>query len=191
MRFKKQFLIIFLVLTLAALACEAGGNLPTSPTGLPSIPTLDPNLSETFESEWQKSMVEAVAAGQFSVTITEGQLTDFFNRKNAQNPNATLSNVQVFLRDGQIQFYGATNHETGSTTLQITATVSVTDAGKLQFNVVSAQLGPIPVPEAILSSVSQFFNDALNGQGTTGADQIQLQRIVITDGYMTITGTLK
>lgn len=191
MKYKKHFLTIFLMLILAALACEAGANPPTLPTGLPSIPTLDPNLSDNFEEQWQKSIVEAVATGNFSVTITEGQLTDFLNRKNAENPDSALSNIQVFLRDGQIQIYSVTAGDTNSTSLQIIGTMSVTAEGKLQITIISAQLGNFPVPDSLLSSVSQSINDALSGQGTTGADQLQLQSVVIAEGYLTITGTLK
>ncbi len=190
MKYKNHFLTIFLMLILATLACEAGANSPTLPTGLPSIPTLDPNLSDNFEEQWQKSIVEAVATGNFSVTITEGQLTDFLNRKNAENPDAVLSNIQVFLRDGQIQIYSVTS-DTNATSLQIIGTMSVSAEGKLQINIISAQLGNFPVPESLLSSVSQSINDALSGQGTTGADQLQLQSVVIAEGYLTITGTLK
>ena len=191
MKHKKHFLSIFFLLALAALACNAGVNTPALPTGLPTIPTLDPNLSDKFEEEWQKSLVEAAATGDFSVTITEGQFTDFLNRKNAENSNSTLSNIQVFLRDGQIQIYSAAESDAGSTTLQISATLSLTAEGKLQLNVTSAQLGIFPVPESILESVSQSINDALTGQGTTGSENIQLQSIVIADGFMTITGTIK
>lgn len=198
MKHKTHLFTLIFMLLLSALACQAGANSPTLPTGLPqvptglpAIPTFDPSLTAKFEEEWQKSIVEAVATGNFSVTITEGQFSEFINRKNAENPNAALSNIQIFLRDGQIQLYSTADSEAGSTTLQITASVAVSAEGKLQVNVISAQLGIFPVPESILSSISQSINDALNGQGTTGAENIQLQSVVITDGYMTITGTIK
>ncbi len=190
MQYKNYIFTIFLVLVLAALACASG--VPSAlPTGLPSIPTLDPDLSDNFEEQWQKSIVEAVTTGNFSVTITEGQFTDFLNRKTAENPESALSNIQVFLRDGQIQIYSVTDTNSGSTTLQIIGTLSVTAEGKLQISVISAQLGNFPVPDSILTSVSKSINDALSGQGTTGSDQIQFQSIVIAEGYLTISGTLK
>lgn len=197
MKYKTQFRTILLVLVLAAIACQVGTRppalpteLPQIPTALPPLPTLDPNLSDKFEDEWQKAIVEAVTTGNFSVTITEGQLTELINRKNAEDPNATLSNIQVFLRNGQIQIYSNAATEAGSTTLQITATVAVTEAG-IQLNVISAQLGIFPIPESLLSSISESINSALNGQDTAGAENIQIQSIEIAEGYMTITGTLK
>ncbi|GAB4578693.1 MAG: hypothetical protein Fur0022_14290 [Anaerolineales bacterium] len=193
---KFQILTFLITLFLSALACQAGANPPTLPemqvpTALPAVPTFDPNLTNKFEEEWQKSIVEAVTTGSFTVTITEGQFSEFINRKNAENPNSALSNIQIFLRDGQIQLYSTAESDSGSTTLQITATVALSAEGKLQVTVTSAQLGIFPVPESILSSISQSINDALNGQGTTGAENIQLESVVITDGYMTITGTIK
>lgn len=175
------------------LACQAGATptLPPVPTGLPALPTLDPTIVDKFEDEWQKSIVEAITTGNFTVTITEGQLSEFFNRKNAENPNSALSNIQIFLRDGQIQFYSTAESDAGNTTLQITSTVGLSEDGKLQVTVTSAQLGIFPVPEAILTSVSQSLTEALNGQGAAGADKIQLQSVIIQDGYMTITGTIK
>jgi hypothetical protein len=191
MKNKKTFLSIFLVLIFAALACNAGINPPAIPTGLPSIPTLDPNLSDKFEEEWQKSLVEALATGNFEVTITEGQLTEFVNRKNSENPNSALSNIQVFLRDGQIQLYSAAENETGSATLQITASVSVNADGKLQADVISAQLGPFPVPEQMLEGLSNTLNDALSGQGTEASGTLQIETVEISDGFMTISGKIK
>lgn len=195
---KKRILLFTLLFTLilAALACQAGTpsfptSLPQLPTALPPIPTLDPDLSDRFEEEWQKSVVEALTSGNFSVTITEGQFSDFINRKNAENPNATLSNIQVFLRDGQVQLYATTESDPNSTSVQITATVAVTEAGKLQFTVVSAQLGSFPIPDSILNSISESINNALNGQDTPGTENIHITSIVIAEGYMTITGTLK
>jgi hypothetical protein len=191
MKHKKHFLTILLMFILSMLACQAGSNPPALPTGLPAIPTLDPNLSDKFEVEWQKALVEAAATGNFTVTITEGQFTEFINRKNAENSSSTLSDIQVFLRDGQIQVFSVAENDSGSTTLQIVATLSVTAEGKLQFDVISAQLGPFPVPESVLDSLSQSINNALTGQGITGSENIQLQSIVIADGFMTITGTIK
>lgn len=194
---KKYLLFTSLItLILAVLACQAGAPtiptaLPQLPTALPAIPTLDPNLSDQFEEAWQKSIVDAIQTGSFSVTITEGQFTDFINRKNTQNPNASLSNIQVFLRDGQVQLYATTESDPNSTSVQITATVAVTEDGQLQFNVVSAKLGNFPIPDSILTSISDSINNALNGQGTSGAENIHITSIVIADGYMTITGTLK
>jgi len=191
MKRKIYLLTILLTLLLAALACNAGNGTPSPPTGLPPIPTLDPNLSDKFEDVWQKSLAEAVATGNFSVTITEGQITEFVNRKNAENPEAALSDIQVFLRDGQIQIIGQTKNDSGnSTTLQITASVVIVE-GKLQVNILSAKLGPLPVPPQILDSVSISINDALNGQNVAGSEKLQLESIVITDGLMTITGKIK
>jgi hypothetical protein len=135
--------------------------------------------------------VEALASGNFSVTITEGQLTEFVNRKNAENPDSPISNIQVFLRDGQIQLYSAAENDSGSATLQITASVSVTAEGQLQAEIISAQLGPFPVPEAMLEGFSSTINEALTGQGAQGSEKLQIETILITDGYMTISGKIK
>lgn len=195
---KKQTLLftILFILILAALACQTGTPtvptaLPPLPTALPALPTLDPNLSDQFEEAWQNAIDQASQGGNFSVTITEGQFSDFVNRNNAQNPNASLSNIQLFLRDGQVQLYATTESDPNSTAVQITATVAVTEAGQLQFNVVSAQLGNFPIPDSILTSISDSINNALNGQGTSGAENIHITSIIIAEGYMTITGTLK
>jgi len=191
MKRRISFFFILFILVLAALACNAGNNPPALPTSLPAIPTLDPNLSDKFEDEWQKSLAEAIATGNFTVTITEGQLTEFINRKNDENQNSTLSDIQVFLRDGQIQIYSTAANDSGSTTLEIVATVGVSPEGVLQIDVVSAKLGPFPVPDPMLEGISQSINDALNGQGTTGSDKIQIESIVIADGFMTISGKIQ
>jgi hypothetical protein len=190
MRYKKNFLTIFLMLILAALACNAGNSTPLIPADLPPIPTLA-NLSDKFEDEWQKSLAEAVATGNFTVTITESQITDFINRKNAENPDANVSDIRLYLRDGQIQIIGQANNDSGaSTTLQIVTSVIVVEE-KLQVNITSAQLGVFPVPAQLLDSISISINDALNGQNTADSEKLQFENIVIVDGLMTITGKIE
>lgn len=192
MKQKLHMLTLCFVLLGAILACTSGASTPVVPTGLPSIPTLDPNLSDRFEEAWQKAIVEAVATSHFSVTITEGQITDFINRKNAENQSAAVSDIQVFLRDGQIQVIGQTENNSGNaTTLQLVATVLVAEDGKLQIKITSAQLGNLPIPTQLLDSLTKSINDALNGQSTTGTERLQIESIVIAEGYMTITGKIK
>jgi len=197
MKQKNHFLTILLALVFAMLACNLGSTpalptaLPPLPSAIPQIPTFDPNIIETLENEWLKAIAEAVVTGNFSVTITEGQLTDFINRKNAENPNSTVSAIQVFLRDGQIQFLGNAESEAGSATLEVLITVSVTAEGKVQFDVTTAKIGPFPVPESMLDSISQSVNEALSSPDAQFADKIFVESVEIRDGFMTIMGTMK
>ena len=188
---KRQFhaLTCFLVLVLATLACGSGTRPVSAPTALPSVPTFDPNTTETFENQWVKAITEAVATGQFSFTVTEGQFTDFINRKNAENANSKVSGLQVFLRDGQIQLIGQAESDAGSANLEVFISVNITSESKVQFTVTSAKLGPFPVPQNILDNISTSINDALTRQDN--ADKVAIESIEIRDGFMTISGKIK
>lgn len=188
MNAKHHFLLITIVLLLAALACNAGQQPPALPTQLPADLPPEPDPNATFEDEWKKALADALTSGSFTLTITEAQLTELINRKVSENPQANLSNLQVFLRDGEIQLQGISDSGAGSATLQINIRVSVSSDGKLQAEVTSAQLGPFPVPESLLTGISQTMNDSLNEQN---ADKVQIESIVIENGTMSLTGTLK
>ena len=69
--------------------------------------------------------------------------------------------------------------------------VSVDAEGQPEIEVVSGSLGPLPLPAEILSGISQIINESLSGQIASAATGFTLESIVISEGILTMSGTLK
>jgi hypothetical protein len=98
------------------------------------------------------------------------------------------------LKQTAIAFTGGNIVLTGNVVSPIEALLTVTfrplvTNGVLQFEVVSATLGTVQVPSAILSSAALTLNNTI-GQAMNGIpSNLTLQSIVMGEGTMTVSGT--
>ncbi len=177
----------FTVLVLGVLACGGiGRSIPATQTPTPA----SPESADTLAEEWQQALQVSKESGEFTLTVTEGQLTAFVATKLAEQPKPALSDPQVFLRDGQVQIIGKVTDSGITATAKLVLEVSLSAEGLPQFELVSAEIGPFPIPEEMLKNISRSLNDAITGEGLQTAN-IQIESIEISDGFMTITGKRK
>jgi hypothetical protein len=73
----------------------------------------------------------------------------------------------------------------------VVATVSVDSQGKPQYEVVSADLGPLPLPQSILDQLSAELDKALENQFNPDQHDMVIEKITIANGTMTIIGHRK
>jgi hypothetical protein len=170
----------------AGLACNIAVGGPTPPAS--PIPVSTEAVGQ-LEEVW-KSAVENSANGEVSVTLTEEQLTSFAALKIAEQPDAPVQDVQVFLRDGKIQLYGTAQAGSLSTTALVVLKPTVTSEGLLDLEVEEADFGPLPVPDALLETVSTALDEALTGQVGSQATGFKITSALIADGQMTLTGAI-
>jgi hypothetical protein len=92
------------------------------------------------------------------------------------------------LRDGQIQVFGTVEQQNFSGTARVAMTVDLDEEGRPDVNVVSASLGPFPIPQQITDNIESELNEAFTDQLESMAPNTRFESIVIADGKMTITG---
>jgi hypothetical protein len=182
----KRSLLVVLVLALATLACDLTVGGPTPPAS--PIPVSTEAAGE-LSNVWQQAATSVPSGGEVSVTFTEQQLTSFVALKIVETENFPLKEPQVFLRDGKIQLYGTAEANGIKTSAIIVIAASVTPEGSVLFTAEKADFGPLPVPSALLDSVSSTLNEALTGQAGSFASGFKITNIAINDGQMAITGT--
>ena len=182
----KRTLVFVIALALAGLACDLTVGGPTPPASPVPFST---EAAGEVPNVWQQAATSIPAGGDVSVTFTEQQLTSFVALKLAENENAFLTDPQVFLRDGKIQLYGNAESNGVKTSALITIAVTVSPEGNVVFNAEKADFGPLPVPSALLDSLSATLNEALTGQAGSFASGFKVSSISIADGQMAITGT--
>lgn len=185
---KRMWLIIAaLAFALAApsLACNLfsfGRETPAPP--IPVTTEAVESLEETVEDAQQ----EAQQDGTIRLSITEAQLTSLVAMKLQETGDETISNPQVYLRDGKIQVFGDVRLENLSATANVVIGVSVDAQGKAVFNVESGSLGPFPLPENVVSQLENRLNLIFQEQIASAAPNLFIDSIVIADGQMTIEG---
>jgi hypothetical protein len=177
---------VLCVLLAASLACAVSVEGPTPP-GSP-IP-VSTEAAGQLDQLW-KNAVANPTNGKVSIVVTETQLTSFVAAQLAASKDTALTNPQVYLRDNKIQIYGTAKASDITTTVSAAFSTTVTEQGTLQFQVASANFGPVALPPDLLSRLSIMLNDALTGSLSDMAIGVKLSDVAIGDGQMTITGSV-
>ncbi|RMG95739.1 MAG: hypothetical protein D6706_11405 [Chloroflexi bacterium] len=180
--------------TASALANEAGQAAGTAvaqatpPSSLPTaLPTnIDLNaLQQTFAAALPDQN------GNIIITITDAQLNEAMRLRQAQaaaesGTTPLIQNPEVTFTDGLVIFTGQVSQPV-TAQLTITFRPFVTD-GVLQFEVISASLGSINVPPALLGTAESTINATLNEAMSYATMAIALESVIVSDNTMTITG---
>lgn len=182
----RNLAIVFVALTACALAC--GG--PVAMGG--PTPAYDPIpvSTEAAQSLIDKFEAAGATSGEITVSITESEFTSYVDGQLKAQPDATFSNPQIYLRDGKIMFYGTVTTEQLTANAEVVMNATIQD-NKLAITVDSANFGPLPVPQAVLDSVTTTMNDnllELAGDMPTG---VGLKSVTIADGLLTLTAVVK
>jgi uncharacterized protein YpmS len=173
-----------ILLILASLACNFGLKSVETPAPPPPVST---QSVEELQKNLEKAYQEAQNSGQVNITVTESQLTSIVAFELEKQDITSVKDPQVYLRNGQVQVYGTLEGDV-SATARVVFDVDVNAAGKPEFHAVSAKVGPLPIPEDILSQLETNLNQAFADQIESMAPNTHIDNIAIADGEMTITG---
>ena len=174
-------------LSAASLACGSFLGGPTPPASPIVVST---EAAGELEDLWQNAIDNAVD-GQFSVVMTEEQLTSYVSVKLAeQEEELPLEDVQIFLRNGNMTMKA--NAKIGAIVAPATIdfNVTVNAEGKLEAAIEDADFGPVPVPDSMLESLNESINESLTNELTINSTEITLESIAIADGKMSVSGTV-
>jgi len=130
----------------------------------------------------------ANGSGDITITIDEVELTSLvtFELEKLQEP--PILSPQVYLRDGQMQIFAILNQDNFNTPIQMTVEVTADAGGYPQIQIISAKMGPVPLPESLLEQMKSLMDDALSEKIYTQTNQIFIRSIEIANGVMTIQG---
>lgn len=173
----------------SGIACQAdlGGPTPAAPVTQPTAqgPT-------DLASAWDSALEQARQGdGQFSLTVSESELTSFLSAQLASDPSSILEDPQVTLRDGLIQLDGVAEQRFVRAGLQLTIEPEIKDDGGLTFHVLDADFGSVPLPDSVKNSISSLVSEALAGSLGSYATGVRIQSVTIEDGEMTLRGQLR
>lgn len=176
-------IIAALALTLAvpSVAC----NLLTLGRQTPGPPI--PVTTQAVES-LATAVEDAQQDGTVQLVLTEAQLTSLVALKLQEAGDETISNPQVYLRDGKIQVFGDVSLDNFQATAQVVISASVDSRGNAVFDIESGSLGPFPLPENVVSQLEGRLNTIFQEEIASAAPNLFIDSIVIADGQMIVEG---
>jgi uncharacterized protein YpmS len=173
-------LSILIVLATAAIAC----NMPSTsrrstdkPADTASTPT-EFVLTEPASSE----------AGSVTITLTEGQLNTIVQQALKGQTDQPIEELQVRLESGQVILTGTVNQNGLSLPMRLTLTVDPDGQGGLNYQVTSASVGPLPLPQSLRDQIETMLNQNLQAQVRQLTNNLYIESINIGNGLMTVTG---
>lgn len=183
----RTILLALTALLSASLACNFSRTQTPSPTPRPTVAVSTKSVQE-LEQNLNSAAEDLQQGKQVTLIVTESQLTSLVANNFQTESGVVLQNPQVYLRDGQVQLVGSVEQSGISLPLEFLVSIRVNSAGKLDYSIDSAKLGPFPLPQAQLDQLSSELDKAIAAQLGQGEQRIILDGITIADGTMVITG---
>ncbi len=179
-------LLVFVILTMLACTIFIGG--PDYPETRIPVST---EAAGQIEFTIQTAIAEGASTGQMTFSIDETQLTSYLAYKLQEQTDPFITDPQVTLRDGQVQVYGTAEQGYFQATASIVLDAGIDENGEIQIELVSADFGPLPVPEGLLDTIAATVQETFTGAIGPAAIGFRLDNISIADGTLTVTGRTK
>lgn len=181
-----RLILILIVLITAGFAC----NLPGGESNLP--PTAEPMSTEqvqNLEDQLQQTLENPNAAGDVNITLTQDQLNSIVAGEIQQQPDLGITDPSVILTGGNMEVYGKVTQSGVSANLKVVMQPQIDANGNPKINIISMNLGGLPVPDVLKTRVATMAENALTGYLNANANRFKAKSVTIGEGIMTITGT--
>ncbi len=181
---KKHTWIVLLFMAIVPLACKLPGwseknPLATIPVSTQAVKTMEANLEDTIKNTSHGS--------EFQIAITEQQLTSYLALKLQANPDYPVHDLRIYLRDGKIRVIGTVDQANMAVQAEFIVRPFV-EANRLQYDVISAKIGPFNLPQTFIEAMEQEMQSAFEEQLQSLDKNYQIDSVVIQDGVMTLKG---
>jgi hypothetical protein len=185
---QSAFIVLASSLILTTLACQLqlGGPTPPSP---PVTATSD--SSALLGEAWASALAAATRTGELTLTIDESQLNGLVGQRLEAEANPPILQPQVFLRQGLIQIYGVSSQGLVQARVHISVRPRVNQDGAVEFEIPSAEVGPLSATNTMKEGISKLITDFFTGALGPVASGLRVTSIVISDGQMAIVATLR
>jgi len=177
-----------LSLVVAGLACQINVGGPTPPSDPIQFSTLE---ALQLEDTWRSAIEASPLDGRVTLVITERELTAFLAARMADAENPLLQEPQVRLQAGEIQIFGVASAGPLMASALLSIQPQVDADGVLAFNVTTAEVGPLPVPDTLKQGLSDLLTEAFTGKLGSVATGIRITSLAIADGEAAIVGELR
>jgi hypothetical protein len=181
-------IIVGSCLILATVACQLQLGGPKPPGPPVDVP---PDAVSQLKQAWASALEAAGQTGEITLTVDESQLNGLVRQKLEVEANPLLIQPEVLLREGQIQLYGISAQGLVRARIHLAIKPIVDPDGQLEFEIPSAQFGPIPAPQALKDAASKSINEMFTGTFGPLAVGFRVTSVVISNGQMAIVASIR
>jgi hypothetical protein len=175
-------------IAMASLACSVFVGGPDIPDPVPVAPG-DP--LQALEGQIQQAVKDSLSTGVLSLQLSQEQLTAYVVSKLANREPPLLTDTRVVLADQKMILYGRANSGMVEANVAVTTEFGIDSAGLPEIRITDAQLGPLPMPQALQDAITAAMDEALTGAIGPAAIGFRLESIDISGGVMTLTGRVR
>jgi hypothetical protein len=100
-----------------------------------------------------------------------------------------LRHPQVFLREGEIRIYGTASAGVFEAGALLSIQPIISSNGDVEFDITTAEFGPVPAPAALTLVLSELLTEAFTGTLGSMATGIRITSFAIADGQIAIVGS--
>ncbi|MFQ5943458.1 MAG: hypothetical protein ACE5JF_07890 [Anaerolineales bacterium] len=177
-------LLLAASLVVAGLACQVNVGGPEPPAEI--IEASEASATE-LANNWESIL--SLDTGEVKLVITERQLTSFLSERFESDEEPILRRPQVFLRDSEIKIYGTAGAGVFEAGALLSIQPTVSSDGDVEFEITTAEFGPVPAPGALTTVLSELLTEAFTGTLGSMATGIRITSLAIADGQVVIVGS--
>jgi uncharacterized protein YpmS len=185
LRFSQPALLAYFSLILVSLACNLANRNAQIPTETIPVTT---QAVESLKEEIDQAGQDIQSTGQATLLIDEAELTSLVAIELQNQGISTFEDPQIYLRNGQMIVVGSVKQGDATVPVELDLSVSANSDGRPAYQIVSAMIGPLPLPEALYKEYSEQLNTIFASKINPRIDAIFIDKITIADGVMTIQG---
>lgn len=173
-----------------ALISLAVSNAKSGMEGAPERPGVQIISSDTAGLEAKTALESALPQpGTLNtVTLTELQITSWLAMEMKNNPDLPMREIQVYLRNGQIQIWGIVNGSDNETSALINGAIDLDSNGQPAIKIESIQIGRQAIPNILLSQAETWLNQILSEKINEQTPGLKIMNINISSGLITLSG---
>ncbi len=173
-----------------ALISLAVSNAENGMEGAPERPGAQIVPSEVAGAQAKKALESAIPdpGSLNTATLTELQITSWLAMEMKNSPDLPLQDVQVYLRNGEIQIWGIVKGSDSETSALVIGAINLDSNGHPTFEIESLQIGQQVIPNILLSQAEAWLNQFISEKINEQTPGLEVMNINISNGLITISG---
>jgi uncharacterized protein YpmS len=165
---------ILALLVLASISCNLIAVLNPEPTPVTEVV--------------QPPQPDVIVGPAFTYSLTENQLNEYAAAGLQNNPESNFKDLVITLPDGLIDITGQFEQPPIKAELHLIARPYTDGNGTLKIEVIKADLGPLPVGEEMLKTISTYIEGILASSMEPVIRGYRIDSVLITDRVLTLSG---
>jgi hypothetical protein len=165
---------IIVLLVLASISCNLGAVLNPEPT--PALPASQAPPPANNDGP------------AFTYSLSESQINEYAATALQENPESLIKELVITLPEGLIDISGVFEQAPLKADIHLLARPYTDGSGNLKIELIEADLGPIPVGDEMLNTISAYIEELLASSMEPVSGDYYINSVLITGHVLTLTG---